>query len=142
MVERIRALYEDYAAEFQSLEQKRRAGAGMFGLTDGPRNYACHERFAENLEHLLKEAEETVPPEQAEEILEYVYLAYQARKERQDAVYWMLGAVHGKTTGLISRLTPESAGRLLARYEGAYPRREQLPVQKRVAAALKKRAKQ
>ena len=97
MVERIRALYEDYAAEFQSLEQKRRAGAGMFGLTDGPRNYA---------------------------------------------VYWMLGAVHGKTMGLISRLTPESAGRLLARYEGAYPRREQLPVQKKVAAALKKRAKQ
>ena len=63
MVERIQELYREYAAEFQRQEEKRRAGAGMFGLTDGPRNYPCHERFARDLESLLKEAEKTAAPE-------------------------------------------------------------------------------
>ena len=56
MVERIQELYREYAAEFQRQEEKRRVGAGMFGLADGPRNYPCHERFARDLESLLKEA--------------------------------------------------------------------------------------
>ena len=88
MVERIQELYREYAAEFQHLtqrqEEKRRVGAGMFGLADGPRNYPCHERFARDLESLLKEAEKTAAPEQAEEILACVYFAPQARAERQD----------------------------------------------------------
>ena len=104
MVERIQELYREYAAEFQRQEDKRRAGAGMFGLTDGPRNYPCHERFARDLESLLKEAEKTAAPEQAEEILACVYFAPQARGARQDAVYWMLTAVHGMTVlqGIVS----------------------------------------
>ena len=77
--------------------------------------------------------------QQAEEILACVYFAPQARAERQDAVYWMLTAVHGMTVGLVSRLTPDAAGRLLARYQAAYPRREQLPAQRKAASALKKR---
>ena len=139
MVERIQELYREYAAEFQRQEEKRRVGAGMFGLADGPRNYPCHERFARDLESLLKEAEKTAAPEQAEEILACVYFAPQARAERQDAVYWLLTAVHGMTVGLVSRLTPDAAGRLLARYQAAYPRREQLPAQRKAASALKKR---
>ena len=79
MVERIQELYREYAAEFQRQEEKRRVGAGMFGLADGPRNYPCHERFARDLESLLKEAEKTAAPEQAEEILACVYFAPQAR---------------------------------------------------------------
>lgn len=141
MLEKIRELYERYEAEFQQLERKRRAGAGMFGLTNGPRNYACHEQFAKDLERLLKEAEGTVSPEQAEEILEYIYFTPGTREKRQDAVYWMLTAVHGMTEGLVSRMPSETAAGLLERYEAAYPRRERLPAQKKVAAALKKRAK-
>ena len=123
MVERIQELYREYAAEFQRQEEKRRVGAGMFGLADGPRNYPCHEQFARDLENLLKEAEKTAAPEQAEEILACVYFAPQA----------------GMTVGLVSRLTPDAAGRLLARYQATYPRREQLPAQRKAASALKKR---
>lgn len=141
MLKKIQELYEGYAAEFQQREQKRRVGAGLFGLTDGPRNYACHEQFSKDLEQLLREAEESAPPEQVEVILEYVYFAPKAREEKQDAVYWMLTAVHGMTEGLAGRLDPAVAARLLERYGEAYPRREQLPVQKKVVSALKKRKK-
>lgn len=141
MLKKIQELYDGYAAEFQQREQKRRVGAGLFGLTDGPRSYACHEQFSKDLEQLLREAEESAPPEQVEEILEYVYFAPKAREEKQDAVYWMLTAVHGMTEGLAGRLDPAAAARLLERYGEAYPRREQLPVQKKVVSALKKRKK-
>lgn len=140
MLDRIRALYEDYTAEFQRLEEGRRVGAGMFGMTNGPRNYPCHERFGRELEGLLKEtASAGISQEEIGQILEYIYFAPQGRAERQDAVYWMLAAVHGMTLELIGQLAPEGAARLLARYEAAYPRRERLPAQKRAASALRKR---
>lgn len=135
MLEQVQELYEGYLAEFQRLERKRRGGAGMFGLTNGPRNYACHEKFAYDLERLLKGA--ALPPEQAEEVVEYILFAHRGRK--QDAVCWMLTAVHGMTLGLIGQLDPAAAAGLAARYEREYPRREQLPAQKKVLAALKKR---
>ena len=112
MVERIQELYREYAAEFQRQEEKRRAGAGMFGLTDGPRNYPCHERFARDLESLLKEAEKTAVPEQAEEILACVYFAPQARvsqaKEEPDlyfcGVFGVFDAKSGKRRGISHKL--------------------------------------
>ena len=140
MLEQIRELYEGYFAEFQRLEQGRQAGAGMFGLTNGPRNYPCHEQFAKDLERLLRETEETLSPDQAEELLEYILFAPQSRE--RDAVYWMLTAVHGMTEGPAGRLDPAAAARLLERYEAVYPRRERLPVQMKAVSVLKKQAKQ
>lgn len=142
MLGQVQELYEGYFAEFRRLEQGRRGGAGMFGLTNGPRNYPCHEKFAHDLERLLKETEETLSPDQAEEIVEYILFAPQSREREHDAVYWMLLAVHGMTAGLAGRLDPAAAAGLLARYEELYPRRERLPAQEQAAAALKKRGKQ
>lgn len=142
MLEQIRELYEGYFAEFQRLEQGRQAGAGMFGLTNGPRNYPCHDQFAKDLERLLRETEETLSPDQAEELLEYILFAPQSRERERDAVYWMLIAVHGMTERPAGRLDPAAAARLLERYEAVYPRRERLPVQMKAVSALKKRAKQ
>lgn len=136
MLEQVRELYESYTAEFTRLESNRRLGAGMFGLGGGPRDYPCHERFGKDLEKLLRQA--ASHPARAGEILEYVYFASLGR--RKDAVYWMMTAVHGMTLELAGQLSPQEAGRLLARYQEAYPRREWLPVQKKVAAALKARA--
>ena len=140
MLEQVQELYEGYLAEFQRLEQGRQAGAGMFGLTNGPRNYPCHEQFAKDLERLLRETEETLSPDQAEELLEYILFAPQSRE--RDAVYWMLIAVHGMTEGPAGRLDPAAAARLLERYEAVYPRRERLPVQMKAVSVLKKQAKQ
>lgn len=142
MLEQIRELYEGYFTEFQRLEQERRAGAGMFGLTNGPRNYPCHDQFAKNLERLLKETEEALSPDQAEELLEYILFAPQSRERERDAIYWMLIAVHGMTEGPAGRLDPAAAARLLERYKEVYPKRERLPVQTKVVSVLKKRAKQ
>lgn len=140
LLEEICRLYEDYSAEFQQLEENRRLGAGAFGLSGGPRDYPCHQRFAGELERLLRRAE-SAPPEEADSILDYIWFAPQAREDRQDAVYWMLTAVHGMTAELAGRLSPRRAAQLLERYERRYPRRERLPVQKKVISALKKRAK-
>ncbi len=143
ITEQVRKLYEDYIAEFRRLEKNRKGGAGMFGLTSGPRNYPCHERFSSDLERLLREAEESGPTgEEAEQILDYIYFAPQTRQTNQDAVYWMMIAVHALTGGLITRLSPGAAAGLLERYRAAYPRRLQLPAQGKVEAALKRRAKQ
>lgn len=139
-IQEIRERYARYEEEFLQLERNRRAGAGAFGLSGGPRDYPCHEQFAGDMERLLKEASNAYP-EEAAEILDYVWFAPLAREERQDAVYWMEIAVHGMTEGLAGRLSPSDAGRLLERYEAAYPRRDRLPVQKKVISALKKRAK-
>lgn len=139
MPERVRELYEAYFAEFQELEQGRRLGAGVFGLGGGPRDYPCHGQFAKKLERLLEELEGTLTPEQAEEVVEYILFAHQARN--RDAVYWMVTAVHGMTAGLIGKLEPAAAAGLASRYERAYPRREQLPAQKKALTALRKRGK-
>ena len=69
MLEKIQARYERYAEEFQLLEQNRRAGAGAFGLSGGPRDYPCHEQFAKDMERLLKEAS-NASPEEASGILD------------------------------------------------------------------------
>lgn len=142
MLEQIQKLYEEYFAEFQELERGRRLGAGVFGLGGGPRDYPCHGQFAKDLERLLKGTEETLSPDQAEEVLRYILFAPQSREQEHDAVYWMLIAVHGMTVGLAGRLEPAAAAGLLERYEALYPRRERLPVQAKVVSALKKRGKQ
>lgn len=140
MLERIQDLYRAYDDEFRQLEENRKLGAGMFGLGGGPRDYPCHQQFSQKLEALLREAEQ-LPPEQTAKLLSCIYFAPRERKEGQDAVYWMLMAVHGMTEGLVSRLAPEDAAGLLARYEREYPRRTWLPAQKKLVSALKKRAK-
>ena len=104
LLEEIRRLYEEYFAEFQQLEQNRRLGAGAFGLSGGPRDYPCHQRFAGDLERLLQRAE-NIPSDEAAHILDYIWFAPQAREDRQDAVYWMLTAVHGMTAELAGRLS-------------------------------------
>ena len=139
MLDEVQALYAGYAAEFQEMENNRRGAAGAFGLGGGPRDYPCHQKFAKDLELLLQTAADGAP-EEAERILDYIYSAAQARPGRQDAVYWMLTAVHGLTEKLIPRLDASAARRLWERYETAYPRRTRLPAQKKVAAALKKQA--
>lgn len=137
MLEEIQALYRDYEAEFFRLEKNRRVGEGAFGLRGGPRDYPCHQQFARDLERLLKEAEGF--PDETEQILAHVFFAPLHRREGRDAVYWMLAAVHGLAEGLIPLLDSAAARRLLTRYEGAYPRRDRLPAQKKIVNALKKR---
>lgn len=138
MLEKIQALYREYEEEYRRLERTQKLGAGMFGLGGGPRDDPCHERFARDLERLLQE-EPAPGPEQAKDVLEFIWFAPAGQTERRDAVSWMQIAVHSLTPPLITRLDPAAAAGLLKRYEAAYPRQERLPAQKKVISALRKR---
>lgn len=140
MLTQIQALYRDYAEEYRRLERTRKPGAGILGLGGGPKDDPCHQRFADDLEKMLREAAETSPGE-AGDILEFIWFTQTSRPEGWDAGSWMRLAVHSLTPPLISRLDREAAAGLLERYESAYPRRTRLPAQETVVSALKKQAK-
>lgn len=140
-LEQVRGLYENYQTQFRQLEQTRRPGEGIFGLGMGPRSYPCHGRFAQELEGLLPSIAAQEPgSSQIRQLLEYIYAAPLERPEGEDAVYWMLLAVHSLTLGLADRLSPADAQSLLEQYLSAYPRRKRMDAQDKVIAALRRRA--
>ena len=141
LLDAVRRLYEDYEAKFQAQDQKRKPLEGAFGLGGGPGSYPCHEEFAQRLKELLHgPGTESLDPERTRQLLEYICFAPAKRPGGQDAVYWMKLAIHGLTIDLLPRLEPEDAKALYAAYQNAYPRRNRLPAQETLLAALKKRA--
>ena len=142
MLEEVVSLYEAYLEEFRRLERERKPFEGTFGFGGGPRDYPCHEKFAQDLERLLKDLEaRELTSGQAEQALRYICCTAPARWESESAVYWMLLAVQGLTVGLIERLDAEDARALYGEYRQFYPRRKRLPVQNQVLSVLKDRAK-
>ena len=142
LLDEVRRLYVDYEAKFQAQDQKRKPLEGAFGLGGGPGSYPCHEEFAERLKALLHAPKaEALSPEQTRQLLEYICFAPAKHPGGQDAVYWMKLAVHGLTTQLLPRLEPEDAKALYAAYRSTYPRRNRLPAQEALLAALKKQGR-
>ncbi len=140
--EQVRGLWEAYIAKTEQLERDKKPGAGILGLTPGPKDDACHDQFAADAEGLLADML-AAAPSSAETLaaLEYIYEAPLEHRQPLTA-YWMLQAVHRLTVPVISLLAPEDAGPLRARYAKIYRRRERLPAQKAVLAALTKREKE
>lgn len=142
MLEEIAGLYEAYVDEFHRLERYRRPLEGAFGLGGGPQNYPCHETFARDLEELLgRFAAQAPSSDQVGPALRYVYFTAPDRWKLESAVYWMLLAVQGLTLELIPLLDSTEAEMLYKAYQDAYPRRQRLPVQTKVSAALGGRQK-
>lgn len=139
----IQTLYQDYFQQFDQQEQARTLGEGMFGLGMGPRDYPCHRQFSQALEQLLETIAKQQPEtEQVQEILTYIYCAPLELAPRENAVYWMLLAVHGLTFPLIPYLTAADAKVLYNHYKISFPRRNRLPTQDKVLAALQSRGNQ
>lgn len=137
MMEKLAALYEAYLDEFHRLERKRRPFEGVLGFGGGPQNYPCHEAFAQDLERLLNQFAAQAPSsDQVGPVLDYIYFAAPARWKSETAVYWMLLAVQGLTLDLIPLLDGAGAEALCKTYQDTYPRRQRLPVQEKVFAAL------
>ena len=138
VLEEVTGLYEAYLDEFHRLEQDRKPLEGAFGFGGGPEDYPCHEKFAEDLKKLLEELTGRNPAsEEAAEVLRYIYCGAPSRWEAETTVYWMLLAVQGSTLGLIEQLNAADAGALYDTYRDFYPRRQRLPVQGKVLAALR-----
>ena len=136
---RVEKLYSDYIQKAEELERNRKIGEGLFGLTPGPADDPCHERFALQLEELLKACADSAPgSEAAAEILRFQFQAPQTHQEPK-SLYWMLLAVHGLTGDLTERLSPEDAKALYDAYTGRYKRWERLPNQIELLKKLKAR---
>ena len=137
---RIEALYDAYLQTAAELEKNRKIGDGLFGLRPGPADDPCHERFAAELETLLKECAEAKPSSgETTEILRFLF-------DRADdkhmplSAYWMLIAAQGLGRELIGLLNPEDAAGLATFYRRRYPRRVRLPVQDQILKQLKLQA--
>ena len=137
---RLEALYQNYLQTVRELEKNRRIGDGLFGLRPGPADDPCHDRFAADLDALLKDFAASSPDSAAcAAVLRYLFTAPEAWRDLKSA-YWMLIAVQGLGAGLIESLNAADAGELEALYAGRYPRRERLPVQTQILKKLQRQA--
>lgn len=138
---RLQTLTEDYRATVAALEAKRKPGDGLLGLKGGPEDDPCHERFAAEVEGLLKESAATSPTSgEAAAVLAYLLEAPDKQRDSKSA-YWMLIAVQGFGMDLIDRLNAADAKALLERFTDRYPRWERLPVQNLILKKLKSRSR-
>lgn len=136
---RLRALYENYLAEAETVEKNRKLGAGWFGMKGGPADDPCHDRFAEALRSYFEELS-GAPSELIREELAYVYTAPRDNPNPR-AAYWMLVAVQGLTQPLVASLTPQDAAALAELLEKTFRRSERMPAQIKLIKALKAAAK-
>ena len=135
---RLEALYRDYIETVRELERNRKIGDGLFGLRPGPEDDPCHDRFAAELDALLRDFAASSPgSEDCAAVLRYLFTAPEAWRELKSA-YWMLIAVQGLGAGLIERLNAADAGELEALYAARWPRRERLPVQTQILKQLQR----
>ena len=138
---RLEALYQNYLQTVQELEKNRRIGDGLFGLRPGPADDPCHDRFAADLDALLKDFAAASPDsEGCAAVLRYLFTAPEAWRDLKSA-YWMLIAVQGLGAGLIEGLSAADAGALERLYAERYPRRERLPVQTQILKKLQRQAR-
>ena len=141
-LEEIRSLYEGYWDEVARLRAQGKAADGLLGLGGGPASDACQDRFAAAVQEAFERlADLELPAGELQAVLEYVYrIPLEYRKDR--VIFWMLLAVQGATLPLVEQLPAAQAALLLERYRKDYPPFERLPVQKKVCAALKSRARE
>lgn len=137
----IRKIYADYLEKTVWLDQNRKLGEGIFG-TAGPKTDSCHGNFADALQVRLDAAAQGgLSSASAREILEYM-IETPVEQENNQLAYWMLLAVQGFTLPLAETLDPGDARLLLELYRRLYPKRQWLPVQKRLVDVLKVQEKE
>lgn len=131
----IEAIKERYAAYEQAAKAARQEAApldGAFGIGDDPKKDPCHKQFYKDIE----EMSQSFPKEEAAQIVRWM-LEYPARHRGGDT-YWFTYAAQKFTLPLVPVLDAEEARTLLTLLKYNYPQQDWLPVQKEVAAALRK----
>ena len=136
---RITALYDAYIEKVNELERTKKVTDGLLGITKGPKDDPCHDKFANDLEQLLKEFAAAEPSSgEVCALLEYMYSVPLDNRENH-MIYWMFMAVHTLALDLIHCLDREDAEKLYQKYSSDYPRWERLPAQKKTLKELKAR---
>lgn len=132
-MEELEMLYGAYLDQVAQLYQNRKLWDGAFGLGGGPADNPCHEKLVHDVEGVLADLDPVWRPRAVE------YVLRQPLEHREDpVVYYTLMAAQGATIPYLSQLPVDQAKALRGWYEQAFPRRERMPCQNKVLAALKK----
>lgn len=136
----LKEIYTKYAEDAARVYKDAKPTDGLFGWGDDPGKDPCHMRFYEDTERWVKTFLSEDPARhtayEAARILLETPAAF-----RENRCFWFMYAAQGLARELIPRLSPEQCTQLRAFYDGAYPRRDRMPVQKDVYRLLKKGAK-
>ena len=130
------ALLREYDQAVAEVQKNRKMFDGVMGLGTHPGSAACHEIMDKQVAELCQRAAAEEAP--AEERLVLVRAIFEAEKKWKGPEYarLMLTALQRHTIPVIG-LLPEADRQELADWYGkAYPRRNRLPVQEEVLAAL------
>ena len=136
-LETLQNLNARYREDVETLLANAKPFAGWFGLGSGsPKDSPLHGRFYEDVNALAAQLAEGKPS--AEEAAGFIAYLLRAQKEAgQDSLaYWTCMAAHGAALPLIPFLRPEDAAALAGTYAVDVPRRERMPLQKKVLDAL------
>ena len=137
----IEELYSSYITKAEKVMQNMKPSDGLFGIGKKASDDPCHDEFADSLEKLLTDYENTAPAsEEVREVLRYIYNE-PVKHEDNKNIYWMMNAVHGLTQGLIRFMSADDASVIWLEYKENYPKSKRLPVQKQIEKLLEKTAK-
>ena len=132
--------YAAYRDQVAALQRSAPPFAGLFGLGSGPKDDPCHRRFLSEIAQCTEAwAQEEMEPDEAAAVVGFI-LQVQTQDEPRGLCYWTAMAAHSACLALIPKLEAQDASALAARYAHDVKRRERMPLQERVLAALRAQA--
>lgn len=134
-LQQLEEIYQEYEEKLEEAEKKAGLFSGAFGMGDDPRTDACNQIFYDRLGSWAREFRDSQPDSQeaargVDFILEYPF------RHRESGTYWICYAAQQHAMTLISLLEKQEAGALAKRFARLYPKRERLPVQRKILEAL------
>lgn len=140
MLKKLEAIYIGYEEAVAAVYRNAKPADGLFGWGEDPQKDPCHMDF---YEAVGKWSEDLLAAQPDRETVFRVvkFLLETPEKYRESHCFWFMFAAQGFSRKLIPLLGKEQCAALLAYYDGAYPRRERLPVQKEIYKLLKRSAK-
>ena len=132
-MEELLRLYREYLEQAALPQNQKRPFQGAYGLIGGTAPNSFHQQFVQQVEAALAQ----VPETERREAVEYV-LRQPLEHKDDPVVYYTLMAAQGATIPYLSQLPVDQAKALRGWFEQTFPRRERMPCQDKVLAALKK----
>ena len=130
-MEELEQLYGAYLDLVAQLNRNRKLWDGAFGLRGGPADNPCHEKLVRDVEEALADLD----PARRPQAVEYI-LRQPLEHKDNPVVYYTLMAAQGATIPYLSQLPVDQAKALRGWFEHTFPRRERVPCQDKVLAAL------
>lgn len=135
-LQQLEEIYQEYEEKLEEAEKGAGLLSGAFGMGDDPRKDACNQAFYEKLGGWAREFRDGQPePREVAQGVDFI-LEYPFR-HRESGTYWFAYAAQQHAMELIPLLEKQAAGALAERFARLYPKRERLPVQRRILEMLR-----